>query len=384
MNTLALLTFASQAACAFKPPASPPPLAVARGPARAVEVPGDRVVIGVLAGSAYDPRGREGLAAATARALARTAGADVEVGPEVVTFSGPRDSLVALGGALAAPPAAASPVTALTDTRDPAGTPTAPADCRALAEDAWDAWVFGGHPYGHPVAGRTSVLPTLTEEEARGFHALRYVRGAAIVGLPGGGSAGAALDGFPPALSPSPTPAPLGPVPEATVLVVRADVPAPCAAVGHRLPYPSPEPLRAALDLARASWGAPAEALRREARALLSTDLPAGDPAAVSDVSVRFGALAAQGLDDAAFAAARDALAATRTPDTEARDRVGRALLGLAPRVDPDRATVNRLLADALDPGAVRVVVVTSDTRSFEGLDGANVQPVVDAQEIFR
>lgn len=55
----------------------------------------------------------------------------------------------------------------------------------ALAYDALDAWLFEGHPYGHPVKGRTGVLPTIDQADLRAFHASHYVREAVVVGVGG-------------------------------------------------------------------------------------------------------------------------------------------------------------------------------------------------------
>jgi zinc protease len=59
------------------------------------------------------------------------------------------------------------------------------ADEESLGAEVLDGWIYEGHPYGHPVMGRTGVLPLLDAEAARRFHARHYVREAVIGGMAG-------------------------------------------------------------------------------------------------------------------------------------------------------------------------------------------------------
>lgn len=113
----------------------------------------------VRAGSAFDPPGREGLAWAAAHAVATGIGASVVVGPELVEFSG-----VGL-------------VVGATPRRIPTRA------CVEQAEDVFAARVWAGHPYGHAVWGRSSVLSTISELEVAQFVDRWYVNPAiAVVG----------------------------------------------------------------------------------------------------------------------------------------------------------------------------------------------------------
>ncbi len=166
-------------ACAPHMPSSAPvpPLVVARAPVVALsdaELATGVVRIVLAAGSAYDTPGREGLAWLAAHAIAaQTPGADVELNEDVVRFTLPEASVTAWMTAVSAVPTEA----ALAVGRDRAARWWSDARCDRLAEAAWARVAYAGHPYGHAVAGRRSVWPTVTPAEVRGFAARRYVRG---------------------------------------------------------------------------------------------------------------------------------------------------------------------------------------------------------------
>lgn len=141
----------------YEPPPVPP--ALTRAQAHHFVRADDPTTMLVRAGSAFDPPGREGLAWAAAHAVATGIGAEVRVGPELVEFS--RAGL-AVGAATRGPPAR---------------------DCAGRAEDVFATRFWAGHPYGHPVWGRSSVLPTISDLEIAQFVDRWYVNPAiAIVG----------------------------------------------------------------------------------------------------------------------------------------------------------------------------------------------------------
>lgn len=218
------------AACAFRPPAETPALVAAEGPVRSLPLPASEPVrVALRAGSAHDPPGREGLAWITAHAIAATAGASVDVGAEVVVYSTAIEGVPALSLALSVPPSSERVAAA----RIEAAQALADLDCRALAERAWDSWIYAGHPYGHAPEGRLSVLPTLTTQEVAAFQEVRYVRSVAVVGVPAGAAVDLGLFGaLPPRLSVSPVPAVRLPLPAAKVLLIAAEGKR-CLVAGH-------------------------------------------------------------------------------------------------------------------------------------------------------
>ena len=215
----------------YRPPPEAPPLAVARGPVRVVveSGAGEAVNVVVRAGSAYDPPSREGLAFVLAKGLATAGGATVEVGPEVVVFRAPARSAPALLRVLSEP---------VNDVELAAGKAAALAtlrgnDCESIALTVGATWIEAGHPYGHAVAGRTSVIPTLTLGELQGFRSLRYVRDAVVVGVDGAAEVPSFDAAFAPALSMPVTPAVRSRVPREDA-VVNAAVSRSCFVVGPR------------------------------------------------------------------------------------------------------------------------------------------------------
>lgn len=158
----------------FHPPPEPPAFTAA-GELQHVEGEPELVV---RAGSAFDPPGREGTAWAVAHRLADAAGVTVDVGRELVRFSGP------VGAAAATWPQ----------------TPPA-RSCAEAAEDVFATRFWLGHPYGHAVWGRSSVLSTFTAAELDAFQARTYVRAASV----GVGSV-VVPTAFPSTLAPHPTP----------------------------------------------------------------------------------------------------------------------------------------------------------------------------------
>ncbi len=214
----------------YQRPAELPPLQVAQGPLRAVrvEAASPRVHLVIRAGSAYDPPSREGLAFVVAQALGARSGAEVEVGPEWSSLSFPPELAARVAEALSAPfeeeALALARAAALAELRS--------RDCATLARAAGAAWLWAGHPYGHPVAGRLSVVPTLSLAEAQAFRDARYVRDAVALGIEGVVDPSLLLPieaAVPPRLSGSVTPAVM-PSASRPLMVVEAPVESTCVA----------------------------------------------------------------------------------------------------------------------------------------------------------
>ncbi len=221
----------------YMAPPEPPPLEVARSPVRVVrvpEAPERRLSLVVRAGSAYDPASREGLAFLVAHAVASRVGASatLDVGPELVQLVVSPADAPRLLAALAAP----LDSEALAFARARALAQLRPADCLSWAATIGPAWLFAGHPYGHPAPGRLSTIPTITLAEAQAFRDARWVRDAVVIAVDGAVDPAElpAFDAvFAPALSRSPTPAvrPREARPDA---VVEAPVTSACIAWGPR------------------------------------------------------------------------------------------------------------------------------------------------------
>ena len=58
-------------------------------------------------------------------------------------------------------------------------------DEEALGHEVLESVLFSSHPYGHPPAGRSGVLPLLGPSELRDFHAAHYVRETVHAGIAG-------------------------------------------------------------------------------------------------------------------------------------------------------------------------------------------------------
>ena len=163
----------------------------------------------VQAGSAYDPMGQEGVAWLTAQSM-RQGGAgeldpeavdallyelaaeiEVVVDKDLVSFRGvalaeDADRFVPLFTDMLVRPAfdEAAVERLRAEAIDDLTVSMLESDER-LGDTAFDVWINEGHPYGHPVEGRTGVLPLLGAEDLRAFHAATYVRSATTLGLAG-------------------------------------------------------------------------------------------------------------------------------------------------------------------------------------------------------
>ncbi len=378
------------AACAYHPPVETPALVAAAGPVRAVPLPaGEPLRLALRAGSAHDPPGREGLAWVTAHAVAAAAGATFEVGPEVVVFSVAPDRAAALAAALAASPTTERVAAA----REAAAAALAGLDCAALAERAWDAWMYAGHPYGHAPEGRLSVLPTLSVAEVTGFQEVRYVRSVAVLGVPSGSSVDAgAFTTLPPRLSQSPVPAATLPPPPERALVVHAEGRR-CVVAGH----PAPPDAADAMAAAAFSPGDVVGGARRQPRRLARLPIPPErEPEAVLGEVLGGGwfplwqasrVLApeatippARALADALLALHPWPSLAHPLPTTNPGGAAD--VVTASPRADVPDAS----LAAWLTPAEVHAVVVLPPDapRDLESLGVPVVQRAVTFQELFR
>jgi zinc protease len=167
----------------------------------------------VLAGSASDPVGQEGLAALTLAAITQ-AGAGAR-GPDEV-----RELLYEVGGALetvadmdqvtlrlrchrdhaqtcaglfgdllVAPRFDEATVERLRDDAVAALTVGVADDEEHLAMLALETWLFEGRPYGHPTVGRHGALPVLGAAQVRAFWDQHYLPGATVLGVAGAADA---------------------------------------------------------------------------------------------------------------------------------------------------------------------------------------------------
>lgn len=364
----------------------------AAGPVRTVPLPaGEPVRVAVRAGSAHDPPGREGLAWVTAHAIAAAGGATVDVGAEAVVYSVAVEGVPALALALAAPPSLERVAAARTD----AAQALADLDCRALAERAWDTWIYTGHPYGHAPEGRLSVLPTLTALEVAAFQQVRYVRSVAVVGVPVGVGLDPGLFGsLPPRLSASPVPAVRLPLPAARVLVVTAENMR-CLVAGH--PTDPDVAAAPAVDALLAGRGDSLVARRRQPRRLVSLPLPPD-----VDVGARVAQVLAGGwlplwqasrvfAPESTVPAANvlgDELLAMNPWPSLARPLVigaGTGASDVSTGAAPDEP-VDALLAAWLTSAETRAVVVLppGEPLALESLGATGVQAAMSAQELFQ
>lgn len=383
------------AGCAYRPPPEPPRLVVARGPLRSVEGAGDpgSITVVVRAGSAYDPPGREGLAAAAARAVAAPlAGARVHVGADLVSFELPLASLGEF--ATRAAGAGIDDAAVGASVADAWG---APLRCADVATRAFDTWAMSGHPYGHAPEGRTGVLPTITAVEVRNFLAARYVRDGVVVGRTGPADVAPLEAALRPALSRAATPTvPPEPTVSGTLVVIApvGDGVA-CAAFGS--PREAPRSPVAAAGVAVASMVsgvAPTEA-RADVGARWVVDLGAGDGARLAQARAFADALRTE--VDRERVGRGIAELRQRAEGATRGDRAAEVLLGaVAGRVGfaagdlaaagadltPELATAE--MRRLLDPATVRTVVVVQDLAAAGNLDNEPGVLVRSTEELFR
>lgn len=170
---------------------------------------GTYLQVAVHAGSAFDPVGSEGLAALTARSLARGGagelssaeleaelyrhgiGLELIVDREWVTLRMAcvpevAERCVELFGDLLTAPGFDPDI--VTQQRAKAMyrlTSGAAEDIESLGEEVLQTWLFEAHPYGHPVDGRAGVLGLLDASDLQAFYDRHYVRSAVTAGIAG-------------------------------------------------------------------------------------------------------------------------------------------------------------------------------------------------------
>lgn len=238
---------------------------------RMVEQPGTSPLVTVRlllrAGSAWDPRGKEGLALLVARLVgdAGTArrpyaqvtealyplGASLTVrcdrelaSIEATVHRDCFDALTELLLEAVLSPGFAEPDLARLRQRQLShlvSTLRAASD-ELLGLEVLQQAIFGaGHPYGHAPEGTVRAVESLTAEDARRFHAEAWTRARLVVGVAGGYTEAQAdrlasgLSGLPAGVAPAPIPAPLPPTGREAVLVEK-----PTASVGIHLGHPLP------------------------------------------------------------------------------------------------------------------------------------------------
>lgn len=382
-------------ACTFHAPPTAPALSVANAPVRVVAVPtlSEDVVVAVAAGSAYDPPGREGLAWLTAHLIGLAAKTTPEVGPELVIFRVPIGEIPTLSQALVNPPITAEWLAAVPPPRwlD---------DCGAIAKAALDISLFAGHPYGHPVWGRSSTRASLSAAEVRAFYDRRYVRGATAAAAQNPTDLAGHLDGLAPRTASPITPTVLPPLTTSlpALLVVSAPVEHPCLAFGNREALPSDPTALAALDVVRAAWDdLAAEPIRRPQRfGIVIHDLLDAD--AINAVATTWSQARQDGLGAPVAEAHRrlgpayhhrypvDVLAHLLVPGSPDRRGVGARLAELTPTeldaaVRSHTPEVERLLRVLVVPRSPGVGGISG---SLEGAEPARVPALLTAEELFR
>ncbi len=444
---LPLLAAALLGGCAPAIDPGPSAFATAEAPVRLVplEDPGSPWVhleARIAAGSAFDPPGQEGLAALTARSLA-AAGAGARSGTAVA------EELQALGGRLewtvdrewaslrltCERPRAVQCVELFTDVlvhprfeaADVAPlraqaleelTAGLGADPEALGVTVLDTWVFEAHPYGHPVTGRSGVLPLLEAEDLQAFHEAHYVRSAVVAGLGGAWDPGLRealqerLDALPGTRPPELVlQEPLS-SDGRQLLAVEAETPDTHLFLGQAHAVTRAHPDWPALILGiealegveawseprlRERRGVPLQAgfVRRQAHLVVSPPpaAPHGGAEALGDVLARLEQVVAEGPDPTALEAARGRLLeAARRQGRDPIARLGHALDVLPAALEAStREEVHDALRSHLDPETLRIVAVTGDGDALIEETGASAVGggmtgtwAVSARGIFR
>jgi zinc protease len=221
------------------------------------------VTLSLPAGSAYDPKGKEGVAALTSALLdegggdlsanafkealearAIKLGANVDRDFSVITLitltEHAPEAFRLLGLALQQPRFDPDPLV-IARSQLIAAIQQEDEDPGAVATRVWFADYFKGHPYASPVRGTPKTLTALTREDVRAFAATHWVRGGAKVAVSGDITEAqlrtyldALLGPLPAAAPPAiPGPAHVGAV---GTRIVNANLPQPAAVFGIQGP----------------------------------------------------------------------------------------------------------------------------------------------------
>ncbi len=294
--------------------------------------------------------------------------------------------------------------------------PSDEGDVRAFSRAALDRLIYEGRPFGRPSAEAAGAIPEITPVDARVFYAQHFVKGNIVIGLAGGYPSGfpdrvltdfnRLPGGFTPSLK---LPAPQRPAgPE--ILIVEMPGAVTAVSMGNPLdPGMTPQDA-AALRIAAVDLGAdPKISLspdRFRRQRIFPVPLAAGeglDPVAAIAASLdSFRAMVSGGIPDDRFELTRKSLFdETQLAAGHAGDRLRVRAAALAPAeesedlareleilVDMKRADVDRAARKYLDPGSIRIAVVTGDAESARrvlaaAVPGANIR-VSPAAEVFK
>jgi zinc protease len=263
LTALVFALFAAPAAYAVDVRAVPGPQGVEVWLAEEHSLPLIAVSISLPAGSAYDPKGKEGLAAMTAALLDEGGGAlsanqfkealearairlSVSVDRDYVVISlttlseNASEAFRLLTLAMQQPRFDPDPF-AIARSQVIAAIRQEDEDPGAVASRAWFRAYFGSHPYAMPVRGTEPTLNKITRDEIREFAKAHWVRGGSKVAVAGDiGEAQLrtfldALLGPLPAAAPPPVAAP-SQVGTPGTKVIDASVPQPAAVFGVPAP----------------------------------------------------------------------------------------------------------------------------------------------------
>lgn len=257
--------------------------------------------VAVHSGSADDPAGKEGLASLTAHLLRREAvdraawlaGAlHLSVGKDVIVFDAQTsrenaDRTFEAIETMLLKPMFDQAKLEMERAEQERALRAIISDPDAMAREAFDAFVFRGHPYAHPVAGRFSSLEKITREDVTAFHAAHWLKGSVAIGLTGDASEATAaqirqdLSALPDG-EPAPTARPISWLPRPRVVVVEeAGAGRAVIRMGHPLNVARAHPDFLALRLAAASLAgqaAPMDVSIEMADPHEDTDSAAGAP----------------------------------------------------------------------------------------------------------
>ena len=387
------------------------------------------VVIGVRAGSAHDPVGQEGLAWLTAeqvrhseelrtRVTSWDGRLSVDVGGELVVFTleVPTAKSAEAVGALAkaiAQPAFSEDAFELSKAEgiqwlnEGLGSSAA-----RLAEEAFGLWVYQGHPYGHASQGRAGVLDTLTVQDVQRFFERRYIRPALTIAHTGNLPEEAAkalqtkLSQRPARLYTDVTPRPVPPVRDLQVMALVQSGSIPGVYLGHPIDVKVGDKAWAALALAKSAIEPTASLdaltgaghLQQTVGLWFSADGEQSATALLDAAITGVSTWVDEGVGEHGFEQAKIRLSsrideALSVPAVVLKDTVEGALLRYPATLSALRThlesltltDVNAVLAERVDPGALRVVVLADEWKAPTETDKNSVEThIVPTEGLFR